>query len=85
MRQMMRSFSEPFGGPSMPSIMDGRGRGHDMAEHPGSSVALRDEHRVSTCISRSTCLKNVDLFCLLVDSSDRQLCVTVSICVCVHD
>ncbi|AWO99008.1 putative myeloid leukemia factor 1 [Scophthalmus maximus] len=45
MRQMMRSFSEPFGGPSMPSIMDGRGRGHDMAEHPGSSVALRDEHR----------------------------------------
>ncbi|XP_034460554.1 myeloid leukemia factor 1 isoform X2 [Hippoglossus hippoglossus] len=45
MRQMMRSFSEPFGGPLMPSMMDGRSRGHDMAEHPGSSLALRDEHR----------------------------------------
>ncbi|XP_039987615.1 myeloid leukemia factor 1 isoform X1 [Xiphias gladius] len=45
MRQMMRSFSEPSGGPLMPSIMDGRSRGHDMAEHPSSSLALRDEHR----------------------------------------
>ncbi|XP_071352035.1 myeloid leukemia factor 1 isoform X2 [Trachinotus anak] len=45
MRQMMRSFSEPFGGPIMPSIMDGRSRGHDMAEYPSSSVGLRDEHR----------------------------------------
>ncbi|XP_018549500.1 myeloid leukemia factor 1 isoform X1 [Lates calcarifer] len=45
MRQMMRSFSEPFGGPLMPSIMDGRSRGHDMVEHPSSSLALRDEHR----------------------------------------
>ncbi|XP_019943530.1 myeloid leukemia factor 1 isoform X2 [Paralichthys olivaceus] len=45
MRQMMRSFSEPFGGPLMPSMMDGRSRGHDMVEHPGSSLALRDEHR----------------------------------------
>ncbi|XP_023251563.1 myeloid leukemia factor 1-like isoform X2 [Seriola lalandi dorsalis] len=45
MRQMMRSFSEPFGGPLMPSIMDGRSRGHDMAEYPSSSVGLRDEHR----------------------------------------
>ncbi|XP_061684065.1 myeloid leukemia factor 1 isoform X1 [Syngnathoides biaculeatus] len=32
MRQMMRSFSEPFGGPCMPSITDGRQRGHDTAE-----------------------------------------------------
>ncbi|XP_047451148.1 myeloid leukemia factor 1 isoform X2 [Mugil cephalus] len=45
MRQMMRSFSEPFGGPLMPSITDGRSRGRDMAEHPSSSVALRNEHR----------------------------------------
>ncbi|XP_076592244.1 myeloid leukemia factor 1 isoform X1 [Chaetodon auriga] len=45
MRQMMRSFSEPFGGPFMSSIMDGRGRGCDAAQHPISSVALRDEHR----------------------------------------
>ncbi|XP_040903300.1 myeloid leukemia factor 1 isoform X2 [Toxotes jaculatrix] len=45
MRHMMRSFSEPFGGALMPSITDGRTRGHDMAEHPSSSLALRDEHR----------------------------------------
>ncbi|XP_026221966.1 myeloid leukemia factor 1 isoform X1 [Anabas testudineus] len=45
MRQMMRSFSEPFGGPSVPSIMDGRSRGRDLAQHPSSSVALRNEHR----------------------------------------
>ncbi|MEQ2239247.1 hypothetical protein ILYODFUR_002526 [Ilyodon furcidens] len=45
MRQMMRSFSEPFGAPLMPSITDGRGRGRDVAEHPRSSVALRNEHR----------------------------------------
>ncbi|XP_029301623.1 myeloid leukemia factor 1 isoform X2 [Cottoperca gobio] len=48
MRQMMRSFSEPYGGPVMPSIMDGRNRGRDMAEHPTSSLALRDEHRGMT-------------------------------------
>uniref|UniRef100_A0A3B4WGL4 Myeloid leukemia factor 1 n=1 Tax=Seriola lalandi dorsalis TaxID=1841481 RepID=A0A3B4WGL4_SERLL len=54
MRQMMRSFSEPFGGPLMPSIMDGRSRGHDMAEYPSSSVGLRDEHRVRTFNSIST-------------------------------
>lgn len=45
MRHMMRSFSEPFGGSLMPSIMDGRSRGRDMAEHPSSSLALRDDHR----------------------------------------
>lgn len=46
MRHMMRSFSEPYGAPLMPSIMDGRSRGRDMAQHPSSSLALRDEHRV---------------------------------------
>ncbi|TMS07446.1 Myeloid leukemia factor 1 [Larimichthys crocea] len=45
MRHMMRSFSEPYGAPLMPSIMDGRSRGRDMAQHPSSSLALRDEHR----------------------------------------
>ncbi|XP_026154657.1 myeloid leukemia factor 1 isoform X2 [Mastacembelus armatus] len=45
MQQMMRSFSEPFGRPLMPSIMDGRGPGRDMAQQPSSSLALRDEHR----------------------------------------
>ncbi|XP_041653796.1 myeloid leukemia factor 1 isoform X2 [Cheilinus undulatus] len=45
MRQMMRSFSEPFGGTLMPSIMDGGNRGRAMIEHPSSSQALRDEHR----------------------------------------
>lgn len=41
MRQMMRSFSEPHGGPIVPSIMDGRNCG--MSEHPSSS--LRGENR----------------------------------------
>ncbi|KAM4742492.1 myeloid leukemia factor 1 isoform 1-T1 [Anableps anableps] len=45
MRQMMRSFSEPFGAPFMPSISDGRNRGQDTEEHPSSSIALRNEHR----------------------------------------
>ncbi|XP_006795493.1 myeloid leukemia factor 1 isoform X2 [Neolamprologus brichardi] len=45
MRQMMRSFSEPFGGALMPSLMDGRNRGHEMIEHPSSSHPLRNEHR----------------------------------------
>ncbi|KAG7478804.1 hypothetical protein JOB18_009058 [Solea senegalensis] len=45
MRQMMRSFSEPFGGSLLPSIMDRRGHGHNMAEHPSSSLALRDDYR----------------------------------------
>ncbi|KAM3616328.1 uncharacterized protein V6R79_016148 [Siganus canaliculatus] len=46
-RHMMRSFSEPFGGPLMPSITDGRSRGHDAVDrrHHGSSLALRDERR----------------------------------------
>uniref|UniRef100_A0AAQ4Q8Z6 Myeloid leukemia factor 1 n=1 Tax=Gasterosteus aculeatus aculeatus TaxID=481459 RepID=A0AAQ4Q8Z6_GASAC len=44
MRQMMRSFSEPYGGPVMPSIMDGRNYARDMSEHPSSSLALRGEH-----------------------------------------
>ncbi|XP_013860702.1 myeloid leukemia factor 1 isoform X2 [Austrofundulus limnaeus] len=45
MRHMMRSFSEPFGAPLMPSITDGRNHGRDMAGHPTSSLALRNEHR----------------------------------------
>ncbi|XP_020509592.1 myeloid leukemia factor 1 [Labrus bergylta] len=45
MRQMMRSFSEPFGGSSVPSLMDGRNCGRDMIEHPSSSQPLRDDHR----------------------------------------
>ncbi|KAM6932596.1 myeloid leukemia factor 1 [Lycodopsis pacificus] len=48
MRQMMRSFSEPYGGPTVPSIMDGRNCGRDMSEHPSSSLALRGEHREMT-------------------------------------
>lgn len=47
MRQMMRSFSEPFGGPMMPSIADGRRPSRDLEEPAGSSRALREEHRVS--------------------------------------
>ncbi|KAL6116130.1 mlf1 [Pungitius sinensis] len=44
MRQMMRSFSEPYGGPIMPSLMDGRNCGRDMSEPPSSSLALWGEH-----------------------------------------
>lgn len=46
MRQMMRSFSEPFGGPLMPSITDGRQRDRDTGDHPHSSRALQENHRV---------------------------------------
>ncbi|XP_041850609.1 myeloid leukemia factor 1 [Melanotaenia boesemani] len=45
MRHMMRSFSEPFGAPLIPSITDERNRGPNMAGHPRSSLALRNEHR----------------------------------------
>ncbi|XP_037533723.1 myeloid leukemia factor 1 [Nematolebias whitei] len=45
MRQMMRSFSEPFGAPLLPSITDGRNPGREMTEHPSSSLALRSGHR----------------------------------------
>ncbi|XP_056296790.1 myeloid leukemia factor 1 isoform X2 [Pseudoliparis swirei] len=49
MRQMMRSFSEPYGGaPIVPSIMDGRNCGFDVSEHPSSSPALRGENREMT-------------------------------------
>ncbi|KAJ3591399.1 hypothetical protein NHX12_009344 [Muraenolepis orangiensis] len=46
-RQMMRSFSDPFGGaPFMPtSIMDGRDRRRVAPAHPVTSLALRDEPR----------------------------------------
>ncbi|KAM9318121.1 myeloid leukemia factor 1 isoform 2-T2 [Pholidichthys leucotaenia] len=44
MRQMMRSISEPFGGPFMPSVMDGRNWGQEMVEHP-SSDPPRNNHR----------------------------------------
>lgn len=45
MRHMMRSFSEPFGGPFLPSLTDGRNRSRDMAEQSSSSQALRGQHR----------------------------------------
>ncbi|XP_057694681.1 myeloid leukemia factor 1 isoform X2 [Corythoichthys intestinalis] len=44
MRQMMRSFSEPMGGPFMPSITDGRNCGHNPVDPP----ALRGDHRDTT-------------------------------------
>uniref|UniRef100_A0A8C2X402 Myeloid leukemia factor 1 n=1 Tax=Cyclopterus lumpus TaxID=8103 RepID=A0A8C2X402_CYCLU len=40
MRQMMRSFSEPYGGLVVPSIMDGRNCGFDVSEHPSSSLEM---------------------------------------------
>ncbi|XP_063298669.1 myeloid leukemia factor 1 isoform X3 [Pelobates fuscus] len=42
-RQMMRSFSDPFGRDPFFSITDGRTRGH--RGRPGSQVALREDHR----------------------------------------
>lgn len=74
----MRSFSEPFGGPLTPSIMDGRRRGRDLEEHPRSSRALREEHRVRKCISRST---PFTICVQLVYSSSRQQSLTQCITV----
>ncbi|XP_067102201.1 myeloid leukemia factor 1 isoform X2 [Osmerus mordax] len=45
MRQMMRSFSDPFGRDFAPSVMDRRDRGRGNQGQPGSSLALRDGHR----------------------------------------
>lgn len=48
MRHMMRSFSDPFGGNFMPSLMDGRDRGRGISgqqQQQGSSSAPREEHR----------------------------------------
>ncbi|XP_018117541.1 myeloid leukemia factor 1 L homeolog isoform X5 [Xenopus laevis] len=42
-RQMMRSFSDPFGRDPFLSITDGRSRGR--RGQPGSQVALREDHR----------------------------------------
>lgn len=64
MRQMMRSFSEPYGGPIVPSIMDGRNCG--MSEQPSSS--LRGENRVRT-FKKALHLRVV---CLLVDLRDNK-------------
>lgn len=61
MRQMMRSFSEPFGGSLMPSITDGRQRGRDAGDHPHSSRALQENHRVRTRDWRNTSLKKLGL------------------------
>ncbi|XP_071756727.1 myeloid leukemia factor 1 [Centroberyx gerrardi] len=44
-RQMMRSFSEPFGGHFMPRITDGRDHGRGGPGQPSSTPALRDGHR----------------------------------------
>ncbi|CAL8235241.1 unnamed protein product [Boreogadus saida] len=45
-RQMMRSFSDPFGGsPFMPSLTDCREQRRGSAAPPGTSLTLRDEHR----------------------------------------
>uniref|UniRef100_A0A8C5PHB1 Myeloid leukemia factor 1 n=1 Tax=Leptobrachium leishanense TaxID=445787 RepID=A0A8C5PHB1_9ANUR len=45
-RQMMRSFSDPFGRDPFFSITDGRTPGHQGRQ--GSQVALREDHRASS-------------------------------------
>ncbi|XP_053930807.1 myeloid leukemia factor 1 isoform X2 [Cuculus canorus] len=45
MRQMMRSFSDPFGRDPFLSITDGRERTADQRAHPDSQVALRGNRR----------------------------------------
>lgn len=44
-RQMMRSFSDPFGRDLSPALTDGRDRGRGNQGQPGSSLALRDGGR----------------------------------------
>lgn len=38
----------------MPSLMDGRNRGHEMIEHPSSSYPLRNEHRENMSADSNT-------------------------------
>ncbi|KAL0973014.1 hypothetical protein UPYG_G00197760 [Umbra pygmaea] len=44
-RQMMRSFSEPFGRDLVPSLTDGRDRCRRAGGQPSTSLALRQDHR----------------------------------------
>ncbi|XP_066508544.1 myeloid leukemia factor 1 isoform X2 [Hoplias malabaricus] len=44
-RNMMRSFSDPFGHGLMPSITDGRDRGRRGEGQPSSNLDLRSDHR----------------------------------------
>ncbi|XP_066508545.1 myeloid leukemia factor 1 isoform X3 [Hoplias malabaricus] len=45
-RNMMRSFSDPFGHGLMPSITDGRDRGRRGEGQPSSNLDLRSDHRI---------------------------------------
>lgn len=57
MRQMMRSFSDPFGRDPFLSITDGGERGLDQRGRYDSQVALRGNQRVSSLIiSEASCL-----------------------------
>ncbi|KAM9279640.1 myeloid leukemia factor 1 isoform 1-T1 [Morus bassanus] len=49
MRQMMRSFSDPFGRDPFLSITDGGERTVDRRARQDSRVALRGNHRATTC------------------------------------
>ncbi|KAI1893732.1 hypothetical protein AGOR_G00126710 [Albula goreensis] len=44
-RQMMRSFSEPFGRDMMPRLTDGRGRRTSQDAQPSSSLMLQQDHQ----------------------------------------
>lgn len=55
MRQMMRSFSDPFGRDPFFSITDGEERTVDRRVRPDSQVALRGNRRVSLFLISKDC------------------------------
>lgn len=55
MRQMMRSFSDPFGRDPFLSITDGGERTVDRRARQDSQVALRGNHRVSIFLISKGC------------------------------
>uniref|UniRef100_A0A8C9FTG8 Myeloid leukemia factor 1 n=1 Tax=Pavo cristatus TaxID=9049 RepID=A0A8C9FTG8_PAVCR len=55
MRQMMRSFSDPFGRDPFLSITDGRERAADRRARQDSQVALRGNRRVSRFLISEHC------------------------------
>ncbi|XP_010869800.2 myeloid leukemia factor 1 isoform X2 [Esox lucius] len=61
-RQMMRSFSEPFGREFVPSLTDGLDRPRVVARQPNPSLALRADHRgMSLSLSPFSSVDSTDM------------------------